>query len=199
MKTKITRNQLRNPIGLSYAVHGKLEHIIDFKYYNSGVNGWNYDVWNDWGCCDITVGYNYIGKCYDLAFNTLNGSTELTKEEILKLLSFGIEPIKYCAMVLNPNLNTFDEYMNMCVQLLEEEEEDNSPKYVRVDYRESGKSKGWITTSELKSDYGIKRGNWITLQSGKKKKADGKLIEDIEELSSLEVQDLRIQGYIKGI
>lgn len=199
MKTKITRKQLRNPIGLSYSIHGVLKREgIDFPYYNSGTYGWNYDA-IDLGVCDITVGYRYVGKCYDLAFNTLHGSTELTCEQILKLLAYGLDPIKYCAMVLNPCLNTFDEYRELASRLLQDECDALSPKYVRVEYRESGKSKGWITTSELYKDYGIKRGNWITLQSGKKKKANGKLIESITELTPLEVQDLRIQGYIKGI
>ena len=90
MKTKITRNQLFNAnipvIKLGYCDAQTLLRGHDAIYYNSGVYGWNYDVYLI-TCADelvfICTGYNPIGN--------IKPDYELTREYELKAQKYCYE------------------------------------------------------------------------------------------------------------
>ncbi len=64
MKTKITRNHLKkyynNIISVPYCGLQRLLSYEDAKFYNAGINGWNYDVYLVNGDCIVT-GYSTVG------------------------------------------------------------------------------------------------------------------------------------------
>lgn len=67
MKTKITRNDLRgaNVFSIGYCELQTLFSSVSPRYYNSGVYGWNYDVY-EFDNCYIATGYRGMpGKRLD--------------------------------------------------------------------------------------------------------------------------------------
>lgn len=69
MKTRITRNELKKNFDLIIKVpYCKLQYVLEEReavYYNTGVYGWNYDVYSfNFGSYKIAIctGYRPIGK-----------------------------------------------------------------------------------------------------------------------------------------
>lgn len=93
MKKKITRNELKRyynaVIRIGYCDAQHLLYYDDPQFYNHGVYGWNYDVY-DFGNIAICTGYNPLGNIKP-SYEIIRKYEDMAKSIVLGNDSFDVK------------------------------------------------------------------------------------------------------------